>query len=145
MSFNFARSRGSQINVGGLSIQIPQRPPKDDDECLHAEDTIALIERQIAPYKEIVDKGRKVQDGLQEDITRARLAMLQEKEPIDPDDFPLHAEWCERQETERQERERAAAKQPRRIPRETSRPLVITADAGKEAPKKAGRGRKRAS
>lgn len=92
MSKDYRLMRGSQVDIGGLAVQIPQDRPKTQDEVMALEEQIAYIERQVAPHKAIVDVSKIVKDGLREDITAGVSAMLFASAPVDPESVPLFRE-----------------------------------------------------
>lgn len=65
----YHEARGRQIDIGGTVIQIPQHPPVTDAEALHLSELVAHVDKAIRPHNLVADTGKKVIDGLHEDVT----------------------------------------------------------------------------
>lgn len=70
-------ARGRQIDIGGTVIQIPQHAPASDAEALHHCELVAHVDKAIRPHKLVVDTGKKVIEGLQEDVTAYMRAKIE--------------------------------------------------------------------
>ncbi len=102
----YGKTRGMQVTIGRLVVQIPPGTPKTDEEVIDREHTIALIEEEIAPHKSIVDVGKEVQTGLREDITACMTERLHADRVPDPKDVPLFKEEAAAMAKEKQRERR---------------------------------------
>lgn len=104
----YGKMRGSQINIGKITVQIPPAIPTTNDEVVDREATIAIIQDEIAPYEAIVKGGKEIMDGLREDITDCMVSRLHADRVPDPKDVPLFkeeaAEMAQQKENERRPR-----------------------------------------
>jgi hypothetical protein len=73
--------RGTEVQIGrGFKFVMPQEPPVTNEEIIEREELIAKIDRAVAPFRQISDRGKLCMDTLRKDITTAVRMRFEEKD-----------------------------------------------------------------